>query len=263
MGLRISSTAVMAMAPLWVALTVISAVAQTISPAPPSATVIETVPLSAPAPATAPQPVSGVDVPKVESPPAAAPSPVPQVTTVVPTIAPTLPTPTPTLTSLAPPVSEATLPDPLELQPKPAVIVHGKAQWESAYNEIRDAFARGRASAEKAGLVITGYPVTVFVDTNDTSFTYDAILPVASVPELTPVDFPTDTRLGTTPAGKAIRFAHLASYDEIDGAYEQITAYLDAKDIVVKDAFIEEYLVFGDTSASPATTINIFVQPKK
>ena len=56
---------------------------------------------------------------------------------------------------------------------------------------------------------------------------------------------------------------HLASYDEIDGAYEQITAYLDAKDIVVKDAFIEEYLAFGDKSNSPETMINILVQPKK
>ena len=69
-------------------------------------------------------------------------------------------------------------------------------------------------------------------------------------------------RLGFTPEGKALRFTHLAAYDDIDGTYEQITAYLDAKDIVAKDAFIEEYLSFGDTSASSTTTVNIFVQPK-
>lgn len=247
MGLRISNRAVMVVGPLWVALMTVQAVAQTVSPAPAPVPVIETAPLPAPS--------SGVEIPKAEAPP------VPQATTAVPEAVPMAPVPK--LTSLAPPVSEATLPDSVELQAKPAVIVHGKAQWETAYNDLRDAFARGRTSATKAGLEITGYPVTVFVETNDTSFTYDAILPIASAPDLTPVDFPTDIRLGTTPAGKAIRFAHLASYDEIDGAYEQITAYLDAKDIVVKDAFIEEYLVFGDTSASPATTINIFVQPKK
>jgi effector-binding domain-containing protein len=168
-----------------------------------------------------------------------------------------------TLTSLAPPVSEVTLPDSLDLVAKPALIVHGKAQWETAYDEIRGAFTRGRAAAAKAGLTVTGYPLTVCGETNDASFIYDAILPLAAAPASSPTDFPADIKFGLTPAGKAIRFSHLAAYDEIDGAYEQITAYLDAKDIVVKDAFIEEYLVFGETSASPATTINIFVQLKK
>ena len=209
-------------------LIVTSALAQSTSPAPISPPAIEVAPLVAPA--------GSADAPKGD---------------------------TTTLLSLAPPVSEVTLPDSLELPAKPALIVHGKAQWETAYDEIRNAFTRGRATAAKAGLNIVGYPITIFVETNDTAFTYDAILPIASIPDAVPPDFPTDTRLGTTPSGKAIRFAHLAAYDEIDGAYEQITAYLDAKDIVVKDAFIEEYLVFGDTSSSPATTINIFVQPKK
>lgn len=237
----------------------ISAVAQTTSAVPSSPPAIEAAPLAAPA--------GSADAPKGDATPALAPSPspvqpqLPQGALITPEAVPT--SPAPTLLSLAPPVSEVTLPDSLELPAKPALVVHGKAQWETAYDEIRNAFTRGRATAAKAGLNIVGYPITIFVETNDTAFTYDAILPIASVPDAVPPDFPTDTRLGTTPSGKAIRFAHLAAYDEIDGAYEQITAYLDAKDIVVKDAFIEEYLVFGDTSSSPATTINIFVQPKK
>ena len=234
-------------------LIVTSAVAQSTSPAPSSPPAIEVAPLAAPA--------ASADAPKVDATPAPVQPQLPQGTLIAPEAVPT--SPTLTLLSLATPVSEVTLPDSLELPAKPALIVHGKAQWETAYDEIRSAFTRGRATAAKAGLNIIGYPITIFVETNDTAFTYDAILPIASVPDAVPPDFPTDTRLGTTPSGKAIRFAHLAAYDEIDGAYEQITAYLDAKDIVVKDAFIEEYLVFGDTSSSPATTINIFVQPKK
>ena len=35
---------------------------------------------------------------------------------------------------------------------------------------------------------------------------------------------------------------HKDAYEEIDGTYETITAYLDAKDIVARDAFIEEYV---------------------
>ena len=222
-----------------------SVFAQTATPA------IETAPLAAPATSTV--------APKVEAVPVQPPAP--QGALPAPDVSNAAPAPS--LISLAPPVSEVTLPDSLELVAKPAIVVRGKAQWETAYGDLRAAFARGQAAAAKAGLVVSGYPITVFVETNDTAFTYDAILPIASAPTTTPVDWGSDIKLGTTPFGKAIRFAHLASYDEIDGAYEQITAYLDAKDIVVKDAFIEEYLVFGETSASPGTTINIFVQPKK
>jgi effector-binding domain-containing protein len=222
-----------------------SVVAQTAAPA------IEAAPLAAPS--------AGAVVPKVEPSPAQQSTPQGALSgTEVSNAAPV-----PTLTSLAPPASEVTLPDSLELAAKPAIVVRGKAQWETAYSDLRAAFARGQSAAAKAGLVVTGYPITVFVETNDTAFTYDAIVPIASAPTALPLDVGADIKLGTTPSGKAIRFAYLASYDEIDGAYEQITAYLDAKDIVVKDAFFEEYLVFGETSASPGTTINIFVQPKK
>jgi effector-binding domain-containing protein len=218
-----------------------------------AAPTIESTPLSPPS--------TGSEAPQVGNSPTSAQPQVPQGALAAPEIP--SPAPVQTLISLAPPVSEVTLPDSLELVAKPALILHGKAQWETAYDDLRGAFTRGRAAAAKAGLTVTGYPLTVFVETNDVSFTYDAILPLASAPAALSADFSADMKLGLTPAGKAIRFSHLAAYDEIDGAYEQITAYLDAKDIVVKDAFIEEYLVYGETSASPATTINIFVQPKK
>jgi len=226
-----------------------AAIASPVVSAQSAAPTIEAAPLSPPS--------TGSEAPKVE------PTPTPTQPQIPQGALAASDQPMQTLTSLAPPVSEVTLPDSLDLVAKPALIVHGKAQWETGYDEIRGAFTRGRAAAAKAGLTVTGYPLTVFVETNDASFIYDAILPLAAAPASSPTDFPADIKFGLTPAGKAIRFSHLAAYDEIDGAYEQITAYLDAKDIVVKDAFIEEYLVFGETSASPATTINIFVQLKK
>ena len=79
----------------------------------------------------------------------------------------------------------------------------------------------------------------------------------------TPADFPPELKFGTTPSGSAFRFVYQASYDEIDGAYEQITAYLDAKDIAVEDTFIEEFLTMGAQSDDPATDINIYVKPKQ
>lgn len=167
------------------------------------------------------------------------------------------------LKSIAPPAAEAILPDRFTLDPRPALIAHGKGEWERAYDQIREAVTRVTRTAEASALHITGYPVAVFLETSDSGFTYDLMLPIEKAPSTPNAEWPADLRIGETPSGKAIRFVHLAAYDEIDGAYEQITAYLDAKDIVVKDAFIEEYITFGDKSNSPESTINIIVQPKK
>jgi effector-binding domain-containing protein len=55
---------------------------------------------------------------------------------------------------------------------------------------------------------------------------------------------------------------HKGPYDDIDTTYETVTTYLDAKDILAKDAFIEEYLNDVADPADAALEINIFVQPR-
>jgi len=214
---------------------------------------IDQMPL-APPPDLPPPVVMPLETPKgaLEAPPAPAPAaPAPPASA------------TATFKSVAPPASDVILPDRLTLESRPALIAHGKGEWEKAYDQIRDAVSKLKTTAEKSKLDVTGYPLTIFVETSEAGFTYDIMLPIAVAPTSPLGDLGSDIRIGETIEGKAIRFVHLASYDEIDGAYEQITAYLDAKDIVVKDAFIEEYLIFGEKSNSPETTINILVQPKK
>ena len=76
--------------------------------------------------------------------------------------------------------------------------------------------------------------------------------------ELTP-----EIKFGKTPEGKAFRFVHKDAYEEIDGTYETITAYLDAKDIVARDAFIEEYVSEMKDATDPDLEVNIYVQPKE
>ena len=76
--------------------------------------------------------------------------------------------------------------------------------------------------------------------------------------ELTP-----EIKFGKTPEGKAFRFVHKDAYEEIDGTYETITAYLDAKDIVARDAFIEEYVAEMKDATDPDLEVNIYVQPKE
>lgn len=151
--------------------------------------------------------------------------------------------------------------DEVVLPAKPVIIMSGQSNWENGLKTMRASFAHLREEAAKAGLTIAGRPVTVFTETTDDNFKYDAMIPLSAAPA-TPPTLPPEVRLGTTPSGKAYRFVHKGPYDEVDSTYETITAYLDAKDIVANDSFIEEYTTDTSDPADPTLEINIFVQPK-
>ena len=59
-----------------------------------------------------------------------------------------------------------------------------------------------------------------------------------------------------------MRFQHRGAYDDIDGTYEAITAYLDEKGIDAQDVFIEEYLNETKTSDDPNLQVDIYVLVK-
>lgn len=72
-----------------------------------------------------------------------------------------------------------------------------------------------------------------------------------------------EVRLGVSPSGRAFRFVHASAYDDIDGAYEAITTYLDSKNIIVQDAFIEEYVTDLTRPADDSLEVYIYVQPQE
>ena len=88
------------------------------------------------------------------------------------------------------------------------------------------------------------------------------MLPVAAPAGGPPPAFGGGVKLSVSPTGKALRFLHVAPYDDIDSTYETITAYLEAKSIAVKDAFLEEYVSDLKDPGDPNLEINVYVQPK-
>jgi effector-binding domain-containing protein len=145
---------------------------------------------------------------------------------------------------------------------KDTVVLVGISTWDEAYDNLKNAFAKIDGEMKKAGVAPAGRPLTIFVDTDDNGFKYEAMVPIAQAPEgrteLTP-----EVKFGRTPEGKSFRFVHKDAYDEIDGTYETITAYLDIKEIVAKDAFIEEYVSDFTDSQDTNFEVNIYVQPKE
>lgn len=151
--------------------------------------------------------------------------------------------------------------DDVVLPEKPALVLSGGGTWEEALKTLKGAFGRMEAELGKAGIKPAGRPIAVFTQTTDDSFKFEAMIPVAAAPA-TPLALPPEMRFGVTPAGKALRFVHKGPYEDIDGTYETVTTYLEAKDIVAKDVFMEEFVTDPGEGSDPNLEVNIFVQPK-
>jgi effector-binding domain-containing protein len=149
----------------------------------------------------------------------------------------------------------------LTVAPKAVVLLRGSSSWEEGYRHITDAFKTIRAEATKAGLKPAGNPMTVFVETDDAGFRYEAMLPIENPPEGKD-SLTADVKLGHSPAGKALKFQHRGAYDDIDSTYEAITAYLDEKGLEAQNLFIEEYLneVKGADDTNLQVDIYVFVK---
>lgn len=165
--------------------------------------------------------------------------------------------------ALAPPPLDPGTPDEVVMRSHPALILRGQARWDDGYGALAQAFATLRQQSQRLGVKEAGYPLAVFVETDDQGFKYEAELPVDSLPAQRPADLAAELRFGATPEGKAIRFVHRGAYDEIDSTYEAVSAYVDVKGFEVKDTLIEEYIEMGQDSSDMAIEVHIFVQPTK
>lgn len=152
--------------------------------------------------------------------------------------------------------------DEVMLVAKPVLKTAGQVSWDQGFERLSQSFRLLREEAGKAGLPVAGRPLTLFVETTDDGFRFEAMLPVAPKPGAPLPSFAEGVQMGTTPEGRSLRFLHVAPYDEIDSTYETITAYLEAKSIVVKDAFLEEYVSELKDPGDPNLEINVYVQPR-
>lgn len=151
--------------------------------------------------------------------------------------------------------------DEIQLTARPVLQLAGQASWDQGFQKLSEAIASLRGEAEKAGLKVAGRPLTLFVETDDNGFKFEAMLPVDRAADASAA-LANGVRNGQSPVGRSLRFVHVAPYDDIDSTYETITAYLEAKNIVVKDAFLEEYVGDLKDPGDPNLEINVYVQPK-
>ena len=130
---------------------------------------------------------------------------------------------------------------PVELKPRPTLALSGSAEWDDGLTAITASLDKLKAEMGRVGLQPGGRPMTVFVETDDKGFRYEAMIPLVAQPDPAPA-LGEGFRIASSPAGKTMKFEHRGSYEEIDTTYEAITAYLDEKGLEAQNLFIEEYL---------------------
>ena len=165
-------------------------------------------------------------------------------------------------TPIAPPAATVQTADPfgeqITLAPKTVVILRGTANWDSAFDTLIDSFKSLSGMLDKQGIKPSGNAMIVYTATDDTGFTYLAELPVDQDPK----NLTKDMSMGKSPDGKALKFVHRGSYDNMDNTYEAITNHLDDKKLEAKDTFIEEYITDPLKTEEDKLVINVYVPLK-
>jgi effector-binding domain-containing protein len=186
------------------------------------------------------------------APPAAAANPQPN-----PPAAPAAPS-SPAEPTTPPPQNDATETPTIELAGRPAAYIEGKANWDEGFSAINNAIGAVNAELAKADLKPTGRPIGVFTETDDTSFRFRVMVPIDAIPA-GKTNLTDAVKFGQTPAGKAMKFEHRGSYEDIDSTYEAITAFLDEKGLESQNLFYEEYLNDVKAPDDPTLEVDIYV----
>jgi effector-binding domain-containing protein len=146
----------------------------------------------------------------------------------------------------------------VDVPARPVAMLRGEAKWDDATIALVEATAKINAALTKAGLAAGGRPLTVFTETNENGFHYEAMIPIAKAPE-GKAKLADGVEIGSSPTGKALKFQHRGTYEEIDSTYEAITAYLDEKGLDTKNQFIEEYLTDLKPEDDGAVDVDVYV----
>jgi effector-binding domain-containing protein len=169
----------------------------------------------------------------------------------------------------APPAAGPASPSPLQagdafgeqvtLPERTIVYIKGHSNWDTAFDTLVDAFKSLHEYLDKQAIQPAGPAITIYTQTDDTGFSFEAALPVTQAPKDPPKG---DIAVGQAPSGRALKFVHRGSYDAMDSTYEAITNYLDDKQLEATNLFIEEYATDPVKTPADKLVVNVFVPVK-
>jgi effector-binding domain-containing protein len=169
-----------------------------------------------------------------------------------------LPSTVPVTTPPAPVQAADPFGEQITLTAKTVIITKGTANWDTAFETLLGSLKTLSSALEKEGGKAAGNSMIVYTSTDDTGFSYLAEIPVEEEPK----NLPKTISVAKSPDGKALKFVHRGSYDNMDNTYEAITNHLDDKKLEAKDTFIEEYTTDPLKTQEDKLVINVYVPLK-
>jgi len=163
------------------------------------------------------------------------------------------------LDSPAPLQSGDTFGESVTLPARTMIYLKGHSNWDDAFATLVDAFKSLDEYLDKQGIKPSGPAITIYTETDDSGFSFQAAFPIAVAPASPPKG---DLAIGQTPSGKMLKFVHRGSYDAMNSTYEAITNYLDDKHLEAQGLFIEEYLTDPVKADPEKLLVNVFVPVK-
>lgn len=139
------------------------------------------------------------------------------------------------------------------------IYIKGQSKWDAAFDSLVDAFKSLNEYLDKQGIKPSGPAMTIYTETDDAGFAFEAAYPIAAAPAEPPKG---DIAVGPAPTGKVLKFVHRGSYDAMDSTYEAITNYLDDKHLEMQGLFIEEYVTDPVKTEAENLVVNVFVPVK-
>lgn len=155
-------------------------------------------------------------------------------------------------------VPDPTAPAMIMMEAKPVLALKGESSWDDGFDNLTKAFQRLDREARRLKLTVKGQPRAYFLWSDDNNFRYEAQLFLEQEPQPAP-RLPSDLKIGLSPAGKALQFTHTGAYDDLEGTYDLIAAYLDEKKLITRNLFVEEYMKLPKTAEDVELEVNIFV----
>lgn len=138
------------------------------------------------------------------------------------------------------------------------ILIKGTANWDTAFETLMESLKTLTAFLDKQGIKPAGNSMIVYTSTDDTGFSYLAEIPVDQEPK----NLTKAMSMGKSPEGKALKFVHRGSYENMDNTYEAITNHLDDKKLEAKDTFIEDYTTDPLKTPEDRLVINVYVPLK-
>ena len=138
------------------------------------------------------------------------------------------------------------------------ILLKGTANWDTAFDTLIESLKTLSAFLDKQGVKPSGNSMIVYTSTDDSGFSYLAEIPVDQEPK----NLTKAMSVGKSPEGKALKFVHRGSYENMDNTYEAITNHLDDKKLEAKDTFVEEYITDPLKTAEDKLVINVYVPLK-